>query len=194
MVGIATILIALATGALYLTVRPARALLAEPGHHRPSRAACLDCHVPFVGTPSTRCLGPGCHSSLATGTPPRDGPALPVRFHVVLRKLPCGRCHTEHARAALPRDPHDGLEAELLSSACGRCHLGRDVVDHARTDDVSCGTCHGLEAWQGARAQHELVAELPCEICHRPPDQAHPSGAGCHACHAAERAWTQPEK
>src|SRR5207249_3355172 len=59
-------------------------------------AACLDCHVPFVGTPGSRCLGPGCHGELATGTPPKDGKAMPIRFHAALRDQPCGLCHVEH--------------------------------------------------------------------------------------------------
>src|SRR5437867_12813845 len=61
-------------------------------------AACLDCHVPFVGTPGSRCLGPGCHGELATGTPPRDGPAMPIRFHAVLRDRPCSLSHQEHVQ------------------------------------------------------------------------------------------------
>lgn len=132
----------------YLLLRPGPALLTEPGPHGSERAACLDCHVPFSGTPSTRCLGPGCHGDLATGTPPRDGPVLPVRFHVVLRGEDCRGCHAEHRSSdpSTAKDPHRGVPPGVLNGRCGGCHLdlGPEAHDPA---DLRCGQCHGLETW-----------------------------------------------
>ena len=140
-------------------------------------AACLDCHVPFEGTPSSRCLAPGCHGELATGTPPRTGPAMPLRFHVALRKQPCGQCHVEHAPQPLRFD-HRLVPADDLRR-CPACHLAEGVPGHARTDAVACDLCHGFEAWRGAPMLHERVAHQPCDLCHRRPEtDAHASVAG----------------
>ena len=169
---------------------PEAVLIGRPGRHDAVRdgarlADCLDCHVPFVGTPGSRCLGPGCHGELATGTPPRVGPAMPVRFHVVLRDYECRRCHTEHQA---PRAAPEVFAHEVIPAAsrtrCADCHLpGRDA--HARTDAVPCDLCHGLEQWRGAKMSHERVQEQPCDLCHAAPaTKAHATVAGaCDDCH-----------
>lgn len=152
-------LAALALGLAYLMLRPGPALVPQTSTHGPDRAACLDCHVPFSGTPSTRCLGPSCHGALATGTPPRDGPVLPVRYHVVLRGEDCGQCHEEHAdRDTATGDPHRGMALEVLRSKCDQCHLDAGPPSHPRTEG-SCGRCHTLETWENAR--NEGGAQLP---------------------------------
>lgn len=157
-------------------------------------ATCLDCHVPFVGTPSSRCLGPGCHGDLATGTPPRDGPAMPIRFHVALRDQPCGLCHQEHvprgtSRVAMPFT-HD-LIPGTTRARCARCHSGAGRDSHPPTDAVACELCHSTERWQGVEVEHSLVAQQPCDVCHgAPASPAHASIAGnCSECHETQR-WT----
>ncbi|MCC7381813.1 MAG: hypothetical protein IT384_08290 [Deltaproteobacteria bacterium] len=191
--------LALAAGAvtalLVLAVqRPARTLVGVAGHHDPPatnepRAECLDCHVPFLGTPASRCLSPGCHGELATGAPPRGGPAMPVRFHVAVRGEPCGRCHREHTGTS-----SEGLafsHAALLPRVrddCVRCHSGAQVSSHSTTDAVPCASCHATTAWSVAAREidlHQRVDGLHCDVCHRAPsDAVHAATAGlCSTCH-----------
>jgi hypothetical protein len=151
-------------------------------------AACLDCHVPFVGTPGSRCLGPGCHGALATGTPPRDGPAMPIRFHTVLRDQPCGTCHQEHVRRGTSTSTRAFTHQIIPTSTrerCSRCHTGAGKRSHSATDAVSCDLCHGTQRWTGIGIQHERVRQHPCDLCHAaPPGPAHDSVAGtCNECH-----------
>jgi hypothetical protein len=163
-------------------------------------AGCLDCHVPFVGTPGSRCLGPDCHGDLATGTPPKAGRAMPVRFHAVLREEPCTGCHVEHGTkqtvTATRTFTHELIPSEPRK-VCVRCHSAGGIDAHARTDAVACDVCHGTRAWKGVRAEHERVATIACDGCHAAPsDKTHASFAGnCTECHDT-RSWTpiaQPE-
>lgn len=187
---------ALAGGAAvwaYVREAPHAALVDRPSHHQPAGAAalarCLDCHVPFLGSPSTRCLGPGCHGDLATGTPPRDGPAMPVRYHVVVRKQACSTCHEEH-RIGGRIDVHGAVADPELRAACQKCHSARRVPAHARTDEEPCGVCHADASWRADRARHEKLHTQACEVCHRAPE-GHPRVAGtCLGCHQT-RSWTQ---
>lgn len=172
---------------------PEQVLIGLPGRHDGPEggerlAACLDCHVPFVGTPGSRCLGPGCHGALATGTPPREGPAMPIRFHAVLREVPCSLCHVEHVdgdeTAARRTFTHDMIPVGHRAE-CSRCHLGATLESHATTDAVECSLCHDTGAWRGARVAHTKVAIQPCDLCHAAPeDERHASIAGsCFECH-----------
>lgn len=195
LLGAASLLIAF--GGAYLMFQwaiatPTAALVGRRGVHdaQPGTAAtCLDCHVPFRGTPYTRCLAPGCHGSLATGTPPRDGRAMPVRFHAALRGYGCGRCHSEHAGPAVPRVFAHSQIPDEARSRCHACHPGQGIPDHSRTDAVSCDVCHGTRAWRGAPMSHARVTEHACDLCHRPPDDPrHASVAGtCQDCHDTTR-------
>lgn len=153
-------------------------------------AGCLDCHVPFVGTPPSRCLSPGCHGALATGTPPRTGPAMPVRFHAALRDVPCRRCHLEHGPRIREKGTpftHD-IVPEESKSACSHCHSGARTANHAPTDAVDCGLCHEVDAWRGVNVDHTKVWQTACDSCHvTPSDEAHGEVAGaCSTCHVTE--------
>ncbi|MCK6551016.1 hypothetical protein L6R52_34585 [Myxococcota bacterium] len=176
---------------------PERVLIGLEGRHDGPAggerlAACLDCHVPFVGTPGSRCLGPGCHGELATGTPPRDGPAMPIRFHAVLRDQPCALCHEEHvelgARTSTRTFGH-ALIPEAPRALCARCHSGAALPSHAATDAVACSLCHGTERWSDVTIDHAKVATQACDLCHHAPeDTAHASIAGnCQECHTSDR-------
>lgn len=165
----------------------------EGQHDAAGGATCLDCHVPFVGTPASRCLSPGCHGALATGTPPRDGPAMPIRFHAALRRTPCQTCHAEHgttARAPAPRFDH-AVIPPTSGARCRACHLAETVRAHARTDAVACDVCHGLSSWSVADMNHDAVREQPCDLCHPgPTTDSHAAVAGtCTDCHGVED-WT----
>lgn len=178
---------------------PVRVLVGSQGRHdapphRPQPAACLDCHVPFLGTPTSRCLAPGCHASLVTGTPPKTGPAMPVRFHSVLRDLSCQSCHGEHQRGISLVPFRHQIIPTPQEQACFRCHSGARRPKHARTDAIACGTCHSTDNWAGTKMSHEKVTNAPCALCHRPPDIAgHPANDGCIECHETNR-WAQEEK
>ena len=192
-----TVLLATAAsaGTLWLLrVAPGAALLGQPGHHGQTSgttAECLDCHVPFVGTPASRCLSPGCHGNLATGTPPRTGPAMPERFHGALRDVACGQCHEEHRPRGAARLFDHRIIPDETRSACRRCHHAAERDSHARTDSVTCGTCHGWATWAGAEMDHRRVPSEPCELCHSPPkSNEHKKVAGtCDDCHGTH-AWT----
>lgn len=198
------ILFAMASGALaflltasmlfWATRDPESVVIGLPGRHdapydtTARLADCLDCHVPFVGTPGSRCLGPGCHGELATGTPPKDGPAMPIRFHAALRDTACTRCHEEHAKERPERIFSHALIPKEPRSHCSLCHSGRNVKGHARTDAISCDVCHGFDQFEKTEMDHERVVDHPCDVCHvAPKDEAHASVAGaCTDCHDSE--------
>lgn len=189
-------------GALLLSLNdPQKMLVGQPGWHdavsdsAPGKAACLDCHVPFVGTPRSRCLAPGCHDTLATGTPPRDGPAMPIRYHAALVKAPCQRCHDEHGQASLSQavDYHELLPDDV-EERCRSCHQGSAVTGHARTDAVNCSTCHETSKWRPSAPRHDLVSKHPCDLCHGPPqNDVHNDITGtCSDCHKTSGWAVQP--
>jgi hypothetical protein len=48
--------------------QPERVVIGLGGRHDGQSerlAGCLDCHVPFFGTPGSRCLSPGCHVDIS---------------------------------------------------------------------------------------------------------------------------------
>jgi hypothetical protein len=199
LLALASAVTAVAVGAgvfVWGSARPEQVLVGRAGRHdAPTadverHAACLDCHVPFVGTPASRCLGPGCHGELATGSPPKTGPAMPVRFHVALRDEPCELCHAEHdgpVRTASRTFSHT-LIPEARRDECRRCHGAGQVAAHSRTDAVGCSTCHGLTRWRDAHLDHSRLSEVHCDSCHDAPETAAHSGlAGtCSTCHGTE--------
>jgi hypothetical protein len=173
---------------------PESVVIGLPGRHdaptddRDRMADCLDCHVPFVGTPGSRCLGPGCHGELATGTPPKEGPAMPIRFHATLRKFACNNCHVEHTTLRSDRIfTHDLIPSEARG-ACSRCHSGANVSGHADTDAISCDLCHQLDKFTGTEMVHGRVAGHACDVCHASPKTpTHASIAGaCTECHVTD--------
>lgn len=197
---VSMVLATLAVGiALWLADRePEWTVIGLPGRHdrianAQRRADCIDCHVPFVGTPGSRCLGPGCHGELATGTPPLTGKAMPIRFHAVLRQHECTLCHREHSD--VPGAWDRPFAHELIPTddraRCSRCHFATGQLSHARTDAVSCDLCHGFEAFAGAKMEHGRVASQPCDLCHGAPETTvHTSVAGtCTDCHGTG-SWT----
>jgi hypothetical protein len=173
---------------------PESVVIGLPGRHDAPQsetdrlADCLDCHVPFVGTPGSRCLGPGCHGDLATGTPPKEGPAMPIRFHASLRRYACTNCHLEHTTARTERIfTHDLIPTDARA-ACSRCHSGAGVAAHAATDALSCDLCHQLNRFTGTEMVHSRVANQACDLCHvAPKTAAHASVAGaCSDCHGID--------
>ncbi len=190
---VSVVLGALAAAALltWASGDPVTVIVGQSGRHDQAHGAtCLDCHVPFEGSPSSRCLAPGCHGDLATGTPPRDGPAMPLRFHVALRGQPCNLCHTEHADDVLRAFEHGRIPGEVRNK-CRGCHLAERIAAHARTDAVSCDVCHGFSEWSQPDMSHQKVSAQPCDLCHRRPEtDSHASVAGtCTDCHGSN-SWT----
>lgn len=197
-ISVAAAIVAGGLGLALALVSPESVVIGMHGRHDPRAgsarlADCLDCHVPFVGTPGSRCLSPGCHGELATGTPPRQGPAMPIRFHAALRAYHCGGCHVEHARdpeASRTAFAHALIPADGLGQ-CGRCHSGAGVLGHATTDGVPCDLCHELGQWRGTQMAHGRVEDRPCDLCHQSPeDPAHATVAGtCTDCHGS-KSWS----
>jgi hypothetical protein len=202
-----TILSALGFTALIIgwsSCSPEMVLIGLDGHHdaRPGAterlAACLDCHVPFIGAPPSRCLSPGCHGELATGTPPREGKAMPVRFHAALRPYHCSTCHTEHGdervKTSSPTFTHEIIPASERA-ACGRCHSGRNAAAHPATNAVDCAICHETKTWKGGGTDHTKVWQYSCEACHAAPNTpSHASIAGaCTTCHVTANWAPKPD-
>ncbi len=179
---------------------PESVVIGQAGRHdapagTSSRLAnCLDCHVPFLGTPGSRCLSPGCHGELATGTPPQAGKAMPVRFHAALRDYECGLCHTEHGAPAgeTARIFHHDLIPDAERDGCQKCHSGTQVKSHATADAVPCRACHETNRWAGVKIEHQNVWQHACEVCHAAPEgETHSSVSGtCGGCHETS-AWTK---
>jgi len=172
---------------------PEMVLVGKQGKHDPAigqtqrLAGCLDCHVPFIGTPGSRCLSPSCHGALATGTPPRDGPAMPVRFHAALANIECNHCHVEHgeARRAKSSAFNHSIIPESGRTQCSRCHSGARQSSHSQTDAIECSLCHDIDQWPTENIDHRRVWTHACDVCHvAPTTQAHASVAGtCSTCH-----------
>ncbi len=164
---------------------PVAVVVGKPGRHDGQEARladCLDCHVPFVGTPGSRCLSPGCHGQLATGTPPRDGPALPIRYHAALRAYDCGLCHAEHSHGEPTRFSHATIP-EAARERCSRCHGAQKVVSHPKGDPLECSGCHAVETWR-AKMDHTRVDNQACDLCHLAPESApHTVAGNCSDCH-----------
>lgn len=150
-------------------------------------AGCLDCHVPFIGTPGSRCSSPSCHGALATGTPPRSGPAMPIRFHSVLANLECSRCHVEHGADSMQRTAEFShrIIPDTHRSQCSRCHSAAQRSSHSQTDAIECGLCHKIDQWPTQNIDHRRVWAQACDVCHATPNtDAHASVAGtCSSCH-----------
>jgi hypothetical protein len=149
-------------------------------------AGCLDCHVPFIGTPGSRCLSPACHGPLATGTPPQTGPAMPVRFHAALNTIECSQCHQEHDETTTQVKvfSHEIIPEEQRKQ-CSRCHSGTRQKSHARTNAIECAQCHGIETWASKVMDHRRIWTHACDVCHVAPETTtHRSVAGtCSSCH-----------
>ena len=151
-------------------------------------AGCLDCHVPFLGSPGSRCLTPSCHGNLATGIPPRTGSAMPVRFHVALNSLECSNCHNEHGERS-PKAAKGQFSHSIIPSGhkeqCSHCHSGSSFSGHSSTDSVACSKCHTLESWKVAAVDHQAIWEHACDVCHViPKETEHITVAGtCSSCH-----------
>ena len=157
--------------------------------HGERLAGCLDCHVPFLGSPGSRCLTPSCHGNLATGIPPRTGSAMPVRFHVALNSLECSHCHNEHgaqpSKVATDKFSHGIIPANHRKQ-CAQCHSGTNLLDHSSTDSVVCSKCHQLESWSVKAVNHQSIWKHACDVCHSiPKETEHITVAGtCSACHS----------
>ncbi|MBI2375816.1 MAG: hypothetical protein HYV07_17620 [Deltaproteobacteria bacterium] len=203
-----SVLCALAMGSLALAwaqKSPEAVVIGLPGHHDvltssgQRLASCLDCHVPFVGTPPSRCLSPACHAPLATGTPPREGRAMPIRFHVAVRSEPCARCHLEHARNARAQHSKEfshGILPDGIKPDCARCHSSTNLKDHASGRVVQCGVCHGTDRFNSVVMEHKKVSELHCDFCHVAPlSRSHETGiAGtCFPCHTTQTWAVEPK-
>lgn len=186
---------------LWASSSPEMVLVGEPGIHDAHGddvrlAGCLDCHVPFIGTPGSRCLSPSCHGALATGTPPKTGPAMPIRFHATLATLECNQCHQEHGekqQRANEKFDHK-IIPEAQGKQCNRCHSGAQQKSHASTDAIQCDQCHDIENWRTESMDHQRIFVHACDVCHVAPETAtHGSVAGtCSTCHETQ-SWAPKE-
>ena len=171
---------------------PETVLVGEPGIHdargdSARLAGCLDCHVPFLGTPGSRCLSPSCHGALATGTPKKTGPAMPIRFHSALATLECSQCHDEHGSKPPVRQAEfeHKIIPEPQLKQCSRCHSGTQQKSHSSMDAIQCSECHQIDRWNTESIDHRKVWKHACDVCHVAPDtETHATLAGtCSTCH-----------
>jgi hypothetical protein len=170
--------------------------------HREFAADCFACHAPFGGTPAARCVK--CHALETIGISTTHGAALArkegrPRFHQALLEPSCASCHADHrgpdAATALLAFSHE-LLVPAARSACADCHASRKPADELhRQTALSCGNCHGTQAWKPASFAHDSLAaeqRARCVSCHarvRPTDSLHgAAGDDCASCHGTQ-AW-----
>lgn len=172
----------------------------EPIFAASSQEDCATCHrVDFdrehggSGFPTT-CLS--CHTvdrwEGATFDHAQTGFAL-LGSHA---ELTCGSCHLDSGSSDL-RFPVPAAQDD-----CATCHQSDYQREHAGSGfPMTCGTCHGLDRWEGASFDHAQVgngfalegphATAECSTCHSVPDYGllfpQPSGQGdCVVCHQVD--------
>lgn len=182
------------------TMQPGRL----PAAHAALKDRCLACHTLFQGASRDKCLA--CHPVAEIGLRDAAGVALTrprpavQGLHQRSAATACFLCHAEHAGrlgpAAAGRFSHARLPV-ALSDDCGACHDGAQPRDslHALAG-MSCGNCHGREAWTPATFDHGmLMGARTCGGCHRaqrPDDEPHrdvQASGDCGACHQT-KSWT----
>jgi hypothetical protein len=154
-----------------------------------------------------------CHA----GNRWQDTPRQCVSCHAVddvhrtRRGIACADCHTTagwdqarfdhgretgfalqgaHAKAACQSCHRTGRYEDKLPKDCNGCHKATDV--HGGRFGPQCDSCHGNEAWQPARFDHERDgkfklegphAKLDCHACHAAPVSRGKLGTQCQSCH-----------
>ncbi len=169
----------------------------SPGHlvegHADIHEACFQCHAPFRGVETTRCVA--CHRleeiglTTVSGTPLLAGDR--VSFHQSLKVGSCVSCHTDHAGPDSD-GTLEGFEHGLLVASavevCTDCHERQRPGDPIHTSVKSgCTPCHQTEGWKPATFDHEPWFRFDrhhpedCGTCHTTAGDL--AAYTCYGCH-----------
>jgi hypothetical protein len=156
---------------------------------------CFDCHAPWGGAASERCVA--CHALPYIGLRTSKGvalerPRVKSSFHQELMAQDCMACHSDHQESQLAQGGRKQFSHSLLRVAarerCATCHAApKDDLHHNLS--VGCGQCHKPERWKPATFEHALLEKSVldrCEGCHKSPTDAlhrqiKDSCARCHS-------------
>ena len=158
--------------------------------HQELNEKCLDCHQPFWGIDSKKCIT--CHtlSDIGKDTTETDTAKHKILFHQNLADAACASCHTEHKGiqpARMVNFSHEVLTAEQINH-CNGCHVQPGDKIHLQVAP-RCSSCHTIKGWKVSVAfNHDMlqgVDKTNCIACHGvPADGFHTTGmASCLSCH-----------
>ncbi len=167
--------------------------------HAEIEGRCFECHAPWRGAVSQRCIR--CHRLTDIGLRTTRGvpiaqPNLKASFHQQLIEQDCTACHSDHAGPKLTEHSRKPFSHTLLRPAarqrCDGCHTAPSDNFHGELT-VGCARCHQTDRWKPASFDHAMLSRVEqqrCEDCHRPPtDDLHrPVRGDCQQCHS-QRRW-----
>lgn len=166
-----------------------------PGHatpgHRTIAGDCFACHLPFRGTPATRCTS--CHAFDRAASVKANGKIQPGNalhaLHREFSRIDCANCHVGHlthgAKNATPCFDHTMMRTETRR-ACSTCHRPPQDSLHPSLGS-QCAECHATGTWTPATFDHrkffsiEPPHDAACSTCHRSTDFKRYSCMNCHA-------------
>jgi hypothetical protein len=162
--------------------------LAKAHHELDGPTDCAKCHGLRKEPMARLCLD--CHRDVAWGIDQRRG------LHARETKIPCAKCHPDHAGVAFAliawtegtasRFDHARagwpLEGKHAAATCESCHAMKFRVSPA----AALSRRHGTAGWLGL--------ETTCVSCHRDDDvHRNALGASCDRCHDA-KGWKPAPK
>jgi hypothetical protein len=166
---------------------------------------CFDCHAPWGGAASDRCVT--CHALPYIGLRTSKGvalerPRVKSSFHQELMAQDCMACHSDHQKSQLAQVGRKPFSHSLLRVAarerCATCHSAPKNDLH-RNLSVSCGQCHKPERWKPATFDHLKLFVLDrdhnpsCATCHVNDDFSRYTCYGCHE-HQQDRMQAKHQK
>ena len=166
--------------------------------HEKIKDKCLECHKPFWGISSEKCIG--CHALSGIGKDTVNGNDTAANknktaFHAKFSKQECTACHTDH-KGLKPSVPVSRFSHELLSGTdntnCISCHSKPTDDVHAQLSS-ECGSCHSTSGWKSSASfNHEMIQgadKSNCASCHKPPKASYhnPFNTDCGKCHITSK-------
>ncbi len=132
-------------------------------HHADFEDACTQCHAPFQGVDSARCLL--CHTTI------EEQQAQQIGLHGRLATPDCTLCHIEHQGSEV------NLVAQALDQFTPAEHGQLFLLDGAHLE-LDCAACHQEERYLGT--------PRTCAGCHAEPElHAGLLGTDCVRCHTS---------
>lgn len=166
--------------------------------HQNIKTKCLECHNPFWGISSEKCIG--CHKLSEIGkdsikSNDTTSYRSKISFHVKFANQECTSCHTDH-KGVKPSISVSKFSHELLSSAektnCSTCHNKPNDEIHKQIAS-SCNSCHSTQGWKSSVSfNHEMIQGADknnCTSCHQPPKETFHNqfNNNCEKCHSTSK-------